>query len=658
MGWLVRRLSRMYPAEVPYRVMGVLRGAAQGRGWFDASAVPAQAADARYGAPWVQVPPQRDDAAILAAADALLRDGLPVFDAVVPLADGAPAWNRDPKTGIAIPAIFGLDIDFRHIGDGIDIKYLWELNRHVWWVPLAQAYAVGGGERYLAVLGRLIDSWLAACPYPRGANWSSPVEHGIRLLNWSIVWHLVGGAASPLFAGVAGQQRLALWQESIYQHIRFASDNYSFYSSSDNHLIGEAAGVLVGALTWDLWPETRRLGERARQLLEEEIGKQFAADGVNLEQALCYHKFSLEFLLASAACGQAAAQPLSTAFMQRMASALVFLGAMYDDRGQVAPIGDADDGKVFSFVGDGAASSYTAMLRAGALLFDSALLRAKVGAHAERSWLRLPLRADAGPGPARWPSHFADGGYIIVGQGLHTSEETLRLTMDVGALGYNRIAGHGHADALSLLLSGGGHDFLVDPGTYCYNAAPALRHYFRGTSGHSTACVDGLDQSVYGGSFLWLRDIATTVHRFDDNGATACIDASHDGYRRLDDPVTHRRQVTLARDTLAVEVRDSLSCGGSHALAVHWHFDAACAVSGSGASWQARRGDSVLHIDVEAPGCTVELISGQEEPPLGWMSRRFYTRSASPVLRISGTADLATVVVTRLRLLHSAPTEP
>nr|WP_301549495.1 heparinase II/III family protein [Duganella sp. BJB1802] len=86
-----------------------------------------------------------------------------------------------------------MDIDFRHLGDGLDIKYLWELNRHVWWVPLAQAWQVSGQARYLALLGRLIDSWLDACPYARGANWSSPVEHGIRLINWSIVWHLTGG---------------------------------------------------------------------------------------------------------------------------------------------------------------------------------------------------------------------------------------------------------------------------------------------------------------------------------------------------------------------------------------------------------------------------------------------------------------------------------
>ncbi|NVD73943.1 hypothetical protein HUX88_25940 [Duganella sp. BJB1802] len=37
LGWLLRRLSRISPAEVPYRVHGVLRAAAQGRGWFDAA---------------------------------------------------------------------------------------------------------------------------------------------------------------------------------------------------------------------------------------------------------------------------------------------------------------------------------------------------------------------------------------------------------------------------------------------------------------------------------------------------------------------------------------------------------------------------------------------------------------------------------------------
>lgn len=665
LGWLIRRLSRITPAEVPYRVLGVLRGAAQGRGWFDASQPPARAADARYGAAWLAAPAAAalaapDRAAIVAAADQLLQQGLPVFDVLVPLQDGAPDWNRDPKTGTPIPLDFGLDIDFRHMGEGVDIKYLWELNRHLWWVTLAQAYVASGEARYLQVLVRLIDSWLTACPYARGANWSSPVEHGIRLINWSIVWHLLGGADGPLFAGTDGARLRERWLDSIYQHIRFASDNYSFYSSSDNHLIGEAAGVFVGAHTWDLWQAVRPLRARAKRILEEEMLKQFAPDGVNLEQALCYHKFSLEFMLASQLSGQAAGDGFSPAFLARMQAALRYLGAMLDCAGAPAPIGDADDGKVFSLAGDGAASPYAAMLDAGARLFGDAALQGKLaalgysGAAAQRSWLRIsPVKAAATG--AALPTTFRDGGYLLLGRALHTAQE-VRVIMDVGALGYNRIAGHGHADSLMLLLSAAGEDFLVDPGTYCYNAAPALRHYFRGTAAHNTAMVDGLDQSVYGGSFLWLRDIQTTLHALAEQDGVVTAEASHDGYQRLDDPLRHTRSIRWDAASGELLVQDRFDCARPHQVALHWHFAPECALQQDGPAWQARR--SVGSLALACEGLPVRLEQGRETPPLGWLSRRFYQRQAAPVLLCEGTIQPGTVITTRLRYTPAQATNP
>ena len=55
---------------------------------------------------------------------------------------------------------------------------------------------------------------------------------------------------------------------------------------------------------------------------------------------------------------------------------------------------------------------------------------------------------------------------------------------------------HGHADALSITLSVGGKETLVDPGTYRYNGEPEFRKYFKGTRAHNTVTIDGLDQAV------------------------------------------------------------------------------------------------------------------------------------------------------------------
>ena len=85
----------------------------------------------------------------------------------------------------------------------------------------------------------LIESWLAACPYPRGVNWTSSLELGLRLVNWSFAWHLLGGESAVVFAGAAGQTLRLRWLASVRQHCHFIAGHLSRGSSANNHLLGE-----------------------------------------------------------------------------------------------------------------------------------------------------------------------------------------------------------------------------------------------------------------------------------------------------------------------------------------------------------------------------------------------------------------------------------
>ncbi len=649
----------MYWQEVPYRAGAVLRGLMQSRGYFAADVVPKEAPDARWGRSWCVRPADPGNAAqIHAEAARLLAGELKVFGQPVKMNGGLPDWNSDPVSGIRIPSSFGLFIDFRHIGGGVDIKFLWEVNRHLWWVSLAQEYASTGSRPCLDRLGQLLRSWLEACPYAQGANWSSPVEHGIRLINWSLVWQLIGGADSPLFEGEHGNRLLAQWLGSIYQHMRFASDNYSLYSSADNHLIGEAAGVYVAAHTWDRWPETRRLRDHAKAILERETLLQFSADGVNGEQAICYHKFSLQFLIACGLCARANRDDFSAAFWSRIEASVTFLASMMDAAGHVPAIGDSDDGEVWRLGADRGFNSYASMVAIGAALFSRSDLQAKAescgaGADQQVGWLTgLVSPSPDSAAMQKLPSRFVDGGYAILGERLHSPDE-FRVTFDCGPLGSNRIAGHGHADALSLTVGWRGVPLLVDPGTYCYNAAPQFRHFFRGTHAHNTLVVDDCDQSEYGASFLWLRDVrckvapepATPLHS---------IHASHDGYERLADPVLHHRRVTLDAADGGLLVEDWLDCEQTHCVELLWHAAAGAAlVPAEGPSWRLEAQGRRLSLVIDGSDVRAEVIEGRESPPQGWVSSRFYERSPAPVLTVK--ARLAPRQVLRTMIRRETP---
>jgi hypothetical protein len=646
----------MYWQEVPYRASAVLRGLAQSKGLFSAATVPNQAADARWGMRWCSAPDRFDDAASIEAEALRLMEGrLEVFGQSVSMPQGIPDWNGDPVTGTRIDSTFGLFIDFRHVGNGVDIKFLWEVNRHLWWVPLAQHYALSKDARCLDRIGQLLDNWLEACPYPKGPNWSSPVEHGIRLINWGLVWQLIGGSDSPLFNGEVGGRLKSRWLESIYQHMRFASDNYSFYSSADNHLIGEAAGVYVASQVWDCWSQSRRMRREAKAILERETLLQFSRDGVNLEQASCYHKFSLQFLIASGLCGRANGDDFSAECWSRIEAAISFMAAMMDCRGAVPSIGDSDDGEVWC-LGHGAEfNSYRSMVAMGAALFQRSDLQAKVEstgavADAQVPWLRglVPPRADWSA-MRSLPSRFEAGGYVILGDELHAPDE-FRVTVDCGTLGYNRIAGHGHADALSVLVSWGGVPLLVDPGTYCYNAAPEYRHFFRGTHAHNTLVVDGCDQSEYGASFLWLRDVDCSLVNEPEAGPQS-VHASHDGYARLADPVVHHRRVTLGERDEPLVIEDWIDSAQPHDVELLWHAAVGATLTRQGdRSWLLEARGRQVGLTIDGPGLKAAVIvEGQESPPQGWVSSRFYERSPAQVISVHARLSAGQVLRTVIR---------
>ena len=85
-------------------------------------------------------------------------------------------------------------------------------------------------------------------------------------------------------------------------------------SSANNHVIAEAAGLLVAALAFDWFAESSRWGEEAARVLEQELAENTFPSGVNREMAFEYHGFVAELAMVAAAEADWAGRPLSTDF--------------------------------------------------------------------------------------------------------------------------------------------------------------------------------------------------------------------------------------------------------------------------------------------------------------------------------------------------------
>lgn len=628
LAWRINRLRCMSVPEIAHRLRRAMAIQAERLGLRGTAPVPP--ASRRQTAPfWFGVPAGIDPAPYLAAADRLAAGKFDVFALRDADLGSPPHWNRDPKSGIEAPCSFGKLIDYRDAQRVGDIKYLWEPNRHRHLVTLAQAHALSGDAKYAEVVRRDLDHWFAVCPHGMGPNWSSALEAGIRLINWSLAWQLLGGMKSALFDDARGLGFRQRWLDSVYRHAQFIRGYFSLHSSANNHLIGEAAGLFIAASTWPHWPQAQAWRAEAREILEREAVLQNAADGVNREQAVSYQQYEVDLLLLPLLAARADGAPFSEAYRANIERMLEYLASIMDAGGNVPMFGDADDGLVVQLVPGENDCRYRSSLATGAVFFQRGDFGLKAGGiDGKTRWL-LGLPAGqalpAPPAERRLPVRqaFREGGYYIAGCDFETAGE-IRLVADAGPLGYAGIAAHGHADALSFTLSVGGREFLIDPGTYAYHTQGAWRRYFRGTAAHNTVRVDGEDQSQPGGHFMWLKKAVAACSHWHTCAERDVFEGWHDGYRRLADPVTHRRRITLDKAARRVLIEDRLEMSGTHEIELFFHCSEHCRVERAAGGYVVAQGDGRLLLSLpRVAGASHRVYSGSVEPILGWVSRHF-----------------------------------
>jgi hypothetical protein len=664
-GWLWRRLRCMSLPEVIHRVGRALqegsdRLQARWQGPAFGAAHSANLAALSHPAPWLVGAPAalsaQERQAVLTAAQRI-QAGQFIFFGKSHAMGFPPRWNTCPATGREAPLRWGMALNYRDNALVGDIKALWEPSRHAELVTLAQAFALTHDLRLARACGALVQSWIAQCPYPRGAHWASALEVAIRLLHWAAAWQLLGGAESPLFGGPAGQALRRQWLASIWQHQRFVARHLSAHSSANNHRLGEWLGLLVAAHTWPCWRASPRWQARSRAGFEAEVLRQNAPDGVNREQALWYHHEVADMMRIAATVLQAHGLSFGPAFAQRHQAMLDFILAVMDAGGHLPALGDSDDAQYLPLVPASTAQApvhgglnpapFQSLLAHGAITFGRADFKSAAGSlDAKTRWLlgpQAPARWEAlaavPPRPAR--RLFEDGGYAVLGTRLGEPSE-LRLVADSGPLGYLSLAAHGHADALAFTLSVHGRPVLIDPGTYSYHTEPAWRDWFRSTAAHNTVEIDGRNQSEIGGPFLWLRKAHARLEVLEIGPECDVWQASHDGYARGPRPLTHRRRIELDHALGEIRVFDSFEGQGPHDAAWHWHFAPGWVLQpgGHGTVTVSQPGAALPAWVIHLPaGLSAQVLSASTQPRGGWVSERLGHKAPGTTLRVSGRIE-------------------
>jgi hypothetical protein len=632
--WYARRLERMSPGEVAWRV----REQALRRAWARrqvrlgdlplSGEVPGLIAGERRFASVLpdgvaSAVPESARAALVADADRILKGEWEMLG-VVRTDMVAPDWFFDPVTGRrSDPSRYAFAINQRSEKQVGNIKQVWEVNRLQHLTLLAAAWYLTGEDTFARQVEASLRSWWDANPFLSGVNWTSGIELGVRLINFAWIRRLLD--SWPGVTGLFERNDVALRQ--LRWHQEYLATFVSRGSSANNHLIAEAAGLLAGSCAFPWFAESARWQRRSLKLLERSLRDNTFPSGINRELATYYHGFVFELGVYAAVEASAVGHPVGDDTWRLLCSMADRMAALIDSAGRPPRQGDSDEGRVV-LLDAPAHNRWPELLTVAAALFGSldwwpgasgALgaepTAASVLVGALAGWRRpVPDR------PVRRTSRYADAGITLLRTKPGESPE-IWCRCDGGPHGFLSLAAHAHADALSVEIRYGGVDILADPGTYCYHGEPEWRSYFRSTIAHNTIELDKRSQSSDGGPFLWLRHANATELRVEDIGDAAEWTAEHDGYLVLRPPARHRRTVWLDRVSRAVNIIDEIQ-DGSHDVCLAFHLgpDVEAELDGTCAVLRWPGADTPGEALLKLPMLRWSLHRGETRPILGWYS--------------------------------------
>lgn len=560
LAWYLRRARMMSPAEIPHRVAELVRVRALERRGH--SAPPPAAADRvaffQSASPVLTLPWTPSE-----TAGGLLDGAWPALAWEWRFTGGDDDWRRAPDTGRMWPMPPASRVPYRPGNAFGDARVVWEPARLQQLVALALR---ADGRAAALAEAQLLSFWRLNPPY-LGVHYLSAMECALRLIAVAHAYDLLRGrladerAVRAAVLGIVGS------------HAELIRRKLSLHSSAGNHTIAECVGLVYAGALFPELPHAAGGLRRGASLLAREADRQVRADGGGVEQATWYLRFVADLLELGGAVlapHRPAEARVATGAAER---ARGFLRALGGATGALPRIGDSDDGY--------------------------ALVHHRPAPGGELAGV-TPLDAS---------------GYTVVRTG------PAHLVMDHGPLGMAPAYGHGHADALAVLLRWGGHDVVVDTGTETYTGDPVWRRYFRSTRAHNTVLVNEDDQAVMEAAFMWSRPFgARLLGRGTSADGGVTVAASHDGYRRHG--VLHARAVRVAPDGSVVVV-DRLH-GEARGAQLRWHTPHAVTLDGRRVQWHG------LDVPLTAVVAGGDLrVLRAEAADGGWIAPRYGVRAAA-----------------------------
>ena len=638
LNWYVARLSTMSVPELGYRVGQFLQKETEKRSKKPALPKKAELKDVYQNS--LNILKNREAQQFTAVDLVKVFEGYDVFSFFssfqVDLRT-AIDWHLDISSGKKFPTSFSKDIDIRSDQYG-SAKAVWELNRLQFLLPLAAKYALSKSDADINHFIDIVESWVKDNPYLKGVNWYSNIEINIRLIVWYYCWQILFSAPQ-----LQTNERFQLfiretWLPTIYEHCVYSYANPSKYSSANNHLVAEYAGLFIASCCWK-FKESDKWSVYAAKGLEQEIQLQYSENGINREEAAEYIQFITDFFLLPFSVAKEYGYHFSDAYKEKLHQIFDYIYNLLDVNKGYCKYGDEDDGKVLLTSINPHFDNFSSILVSAAVIFNDSKYKVIAGHGFDfKNWLlwgqkgRDQYESMQVADLARQSAFYQEGHFFFRKTDTLQPSKEIYLHFDAAPLGYLSIAAHGHADALAVVLHLDGCPIITDAGTYTYHTEKAWRSYFVSTLAHNTLCIDYQNQAVQAGPTMWLRHYKVTVQEIYQDKRLEYVTASHNGYHKIG--CNHTRTVNFHREDEQFVIEDIIECNkANHTIILPWHLHPeveVAKISDHVYDLKYKGAQRKCRLTCELP---LTVITGQTEPRLlGWFSPSFMEKTPSPSL--------------------------
>lgn len=455
-----------------------------------------------------------------------------------------------------IPEVFNDEINWLHMPED-DPEWIYQFNRHRFWICLGQAYVMTKDEKYAKAFVEQMTHWIKNVKLEDERNalaWRT-IEAGLRLEYWlkAIMYFKDSSHLT--------EEVFEIFEASVKEHAEFLMGIYDTFRLVSNWGVLQNHGLFIAGV---MLPESERTAEYRKEALKrlaEEIEVQVYADGVHWEQSPMYHNEVAHcYLDVKILCDRNNIE-LPEVIERKLYS--MAYGTFYHKKPDHHEImmGDSDDIDVRDIITKAAYSYKDGVLKFGGYdEFDFDCIW-DLGIEAAKEYIKIDKCL-----PKETAIELKESGNYYLHSDWSKDENFFHFYC--GTLG----AGHGHSDKLHIDLFANGEDILVDSGRYTYVDKPD-RYEFKDPSAHNTTTVDEEDFIVcvdpWGCSKL-ARSINQKMVKSDEYDY---VEGGHLGYYDIKGGgVFVNRRIIYIKPDIYVIV-DEFYAGSKHKYNQYFHFN-------------------------------------------------------------------------------------